>query len=199
MVCSRSAWLPLECLAAQGGPSGSSADLESLDLEEHGYRNLRSSLSLPSSMIWQHLPLLLLNHISLIFPLSSLTSHPYPTSTARTMGFITIEPNFIFFLAPWLLAHSSRTLKMFWCANEWVGNAVQASHQTDILYLQALHFARVPLRNLTRLERVEEKGGHSRATHSCQHIFNAHNLKEHGLCVLGSCVFLIPQFLVPIV
>ena len=115
------------------------------------------------------------------------------------MGFITIGPNFIFFLAPWLLAHSSCTLKMFWCVNEWVGNAVQASHQTDILYLEALHFARVPLRNLTRLERVEEKGGHSGATHSCQHISNAHNLEEHGLCVLGSCVFLIPQFWAPIV
>ena len=126
--------------------------------------------------------------MSLIFPLPSLIPTPPPHPAARTTGLITIGPNFIFFLAPWLLAHSRCTLKMFWCVNEWVGNAVQASHQADTLYLQALHFARVPLRNLTRLERVEEKGGHSGAAHSCQHIFNAYNLKEQD-CVFWEVTF----------
>ena len=195
MVC----WPPLECLAARGSRW---LPCMSWEPRPRGAWVWESRvLPVPSILCDLTVPsITAVNpHMSLIFPLPSLIPTPPPHPAARTMGFITIGPNFIFFLAPWLLAHSRCTLKMFWCVNEWVGNAVQASHQADTLYLQALHFARVPLRNLTRLERVEEKGGHSGAAHSCQHIFNAYNLKEHGLCILGSYVFLFPQFLVPIV
>lgn len=49
--------------------------------------------------------------------------------------------------------------------NERVGDAVQASHQPDILYLHALHLARVPLKNITRLGGAREGKGFTGEQH----------------------------------
>lgn len=77
----------------------------------------------------------------------------------RTVGLYKDKGSFIFLMAPWLLAHSRCTLKTYWCVNEWAGNVAQASHQPAILYLHDLHFARVPLKNMTSWGGLgEEKG-----------------------------------------
>ena len=69
--------------------------------------------------------------------------------------------------------------------NERVGDAVQASHQPDILYLHALHFAKVPLKNITSSGDREE--GFTPEQHiAISTFFNDDNPKEHALCILGS-------------
>ena len=111
----------------------------------HRGRHLRSSVSPPSSAIWKHPPWPLLNHMLCCFAIVFSDFSP------QNCRFYEDRDSLILFLAPWLLAHPRCTLKMYWCVNEWVCDAVHASHQPDVLYLHALHFARVPLKNITRL------------------------------------------------
>lgn len=65
-------------------------------------------------------------------------------------------------------------------------DAVHASHQPDVLYLHALHFARVPLKNITRLGGGRgEGGGHSGTTHYCQHFSNTVPITQKNMY----CIF----------
>lgn len=75
-----------------------------------------------------------------------------------------------------------------------MGDAVQASHQPDILYLHALHFASVPLKNTTRLGGGREERGSVRNNTSLSTLLRRPFPKEHVPCVLGSRLFLIPHF-----
>lgn len=163
-------WLLQTKVILARGPSGSRADPESPAFIECGCRNLRSSVSPPSSVIWQHFPLPLLNHLwyccyFLRFPL-------------QIVGFTRLGIILFSFLAPRVLAHTRCTLKIYWCVNGWVGDAVQISHQPDILYLHTLHFARVPLRNLTRLGGAREEKEVTPEQHIAFNTFKAHNAKN---------------------
>lgn len=68
-----------------------------------------------------------------------------------------------------------------------MGDAVQISHQPDILYLHALHFARVPLRNITRLGGAREEKEVTPEQHIAFNTFNAHNAKKKKKTMY--CVF----------
>lgn len=99
-------WLLQTKVILARGPSGSRADPESPAFIECGCRNLRSSVSPPSSVIWQHFPLPLLNHLwyccyFLRFPL-------------QIVGFTRLGIILFSFLAPRVLAHTRCTLKIYW-------------------------------------------------------------------------------------
>lgn len=103
-------------------------------------------------MISLHLPLPLLNHTlyCLFFP-----DLPTPLQNCGLYK----DRNYFILLAPWLSAHPGCILRKYRCVKDRVGDAIQASHQPDILYLHALHFARVPFKNITRLGGAREENG----------------------------------------
>lgn len=64
-----------------------------------------------------------------------------------------------------------------------MGDAVQASHQPDILYLHALHFARVPLKNITRLGGAREEKGFTPEQHIAVNTFSVPIIRQNMHCV----------------